>query len=194
VVFPSWNKEGDDAYWMSGGIRTDGQIERGPMPEHKQVTIHGTVNGRSHTAEVDAGIADFIQLLWSLDIGTVMSCEDNYGRIWIDFPSTMEAERFLNDLAPDPSRFDDFESLDNRICSIWEPTDDLEFRRDRAWHYTTSVADYGLNLPWGPCDDDDPDIEREGEPCFIFDIDVRFPIADLPEVMERLKNVSPVGV
>ena len=157
------------------------------MSQHKQVTVTGEIDGRPETAEVDEELADFIKLLWQLNISTMMSCQDNRGKVWIDFPYAFEAESFLNLMAPDPANMDDLESIDSRVVGIYEPDDWGAYRSDRMWSYATSVADLGLNFPWGGIDDDDGEIERDSEPMFIFSISVRFPKADLPEVMQRLQ-------
>jgi hypothetical protein len=62
------------------------------VPPHNQVEIE--VKGRRF--EVDEGIADLVRELGEQGYRTVGSCEDQdgWGRAWVGFSSTYQAQRF----------------------------------------------------------------------------------------------------
>jgi hypothetical protein len=63
------------------------------MTTHNQVKV---IHPREGVIEVDAGIAALLEALWAIDVDTSMSCQGVEGdRIWIEFPSNADAERFL---------------------------------------------------------------------------------------------------
>lgn len=144
-------------------------------PHHPQVVIqHG-----DQEAEVDEGIAPLILELWKAGIDTMMSCQDNNGRVWLAFPDPVDATGFLN-LAAD---FDtDVHSLYNALgAGEYEPEDWENFRENRAWHYQASPIDYGAGLG------DDDELYDRGYRDFGFHISIRFPQQDYPVVLARLK-------
>ncbi len=146
------------------------------VTRHPQVTI----SHDSLTAEVDEGIAPLIRECWRAGLETSSSCQDNLGRVWIQFLFADDAERFLSIVA---GGYDsDVESLYNRIGGDIEPRDSDAFRRDRAWSYTAHVYDLAVDAdehgyPVGPHDDG---------PVMHVILSVRFPISDYPDVLGRL--------
>src|SRR5688500_168585 len=60
---------------------------------HTQVLVEW--QGRQ--AEVDEGIAPLVLACWQKGIDTVMSCQDDRpGVVWVMFPSSDDAKRFLD--------------------------------------------------------------------------------------------------
>jgi hypothetical protein len=136
------------------------------MTLHPQVHIEWD----GEEAEVDEGIAPLILAIWKNRLWTMNSCQDNFGRVWVEMPAS-DAEQFLNIAAGpvDP----DLESLHNRVTGEWVPEGDWEsFRRDRAWRY--DVHPENLARP-------------EDEPNIQFSVSIRFSFGDLPEVIRRLE-------
>lgn len=147
------------------------------VTEHRQVHIqHGP-----HEADVDEGIAQLILALWKLDIRTVMSCQDNNGRVWINFLSPVDAENFLDAVTTNEDIGDDTDCLNNRIAGEVEPEDWEDFRLHRRWDYSCIPTDFGL--------DPEDDTRRSGPPDFYFDLSVRFPLTDLSEAVHRVESV-----
>ncbi len=156
------------------------------MPEHPQVRI--AIGKRE--AEVDEGIAPLIAELWKADIDTVMSCQDNLGRVWIEFSSAVDAERFLDIVAGDYSA--DVHSLYNRVTGEYEDEDWRTFRAEHAWRYDCHPLDYN-----GPLIDDAGEIEQPAasERAIVLNVSVRFPKYDLDEVLSRMRahNIDAEG-
>lgn len=126
------------------------------LAEHKQVDVEGV--------EIDEGIADLIVACWDRGIETVLSCENNSGRIWIEFFEESDLVEFTRIAAGEFS--DDVESLYNRVLPEFEPVDWEAFRENRAWMY-------GINPEMG--------VEPHFYPW------VRFPISDYAEVLRRFQ-------
>ena len=54
------------------------------MTEHKQVSLFNPVYDAM--VDVDEGMVEILEILWhQLEIPTLLSCEDNNGKIWIHF-------------------------------------------------------------------------------------------------------------
>src|SRR5262249_19515962 len=99
--------------------------------EHPQVRI----KYRSQTADVDEGIAPLIMTIWRCGIRTMMSCQEGaYGYVWLCFPNTWEASKFMNIIAvyaPEPDSF--YQRMLNLFDGVPHP-----------WKYKTNVDDYAL--------------------------------------------------
>ena len=50
-------------------------------PDHEQVWVRPF--WRDDDIQVDKGISDVLQAFWKLGVVTVNSCEDNFGKIWV---------------------------------------------------------------------------------------------------------------
>jgi hypothetical protein len=148
------------------------------MPDHPQV--HISLGERE--AEVDEGIAELILELWRQDIDTTMSCQDNNGRVWADFPSASDAEHFLDLVAGDYD--DEVYSLYNRLVHEVEDEDWETFRAEHAWQYDCAPVDYNSALY-----DDEGGLEKpaEDERFIQLHVSVRFPRYDYDEVLRRMK-------
>jgi hypothetical protein len=143
--------------------------------EHPTVDIDDT--------PIDEDIAPLIQLLWDLDLDTTNSCQDNNGRVWVEFATPYDAEEFLNRIAVYE---DGLDTLYNRIRGAWVPIDDDTWYESNAWRYDVTPAD--LSVREEPTDQDDLHEFPEGPSEFTFRVSVRFPHADLPAVMQRLAD------
>lgn len=150
--------------------------------KHKQVLVtHDLIS-----FEVDEGIAPLIERLLKLNIKTTNSCENNVpeGWVWIEFLSAYQAERFLSVV----SKYSpDIDCLYNRIRQHWIPEDSVEEEslRKNFWKYSVNPVDYGVESTI----DEDCVIETfKGNHYFKFLVSVRFPQADLKEVLENLDN------
>jgi len=125
-------------------------------PIHKQIRL---VHPEYDDIDVDAGIADLIQLIWDHDIFTILSCEDNQDSVWLCFPHAMELEKFLRIVVGD--RRDD---LYRRVTN--------QYPADYHWGYDICVEDTNEDT------NDQPDVT--------FTASVRFRESDLGIVKERL--------
>lgn len=144
------------------------------MPDHPQVRIeHNSVS-----AEVDEQIADLILDCWRLGSWTVNSCQDNLGKVWIEFVGGREAEAFASIAAGEFSF--DADSLYSRVLGWGEATDP-----DIMWRYDLIPDD--RNVKWvGTHPDQTPNVL--GPPLVGFTVSIRFPPSDLPEVKRRLRS------
>jgi hypothetical protein len=158
------------------------QFRRSQVEAHES-PAHGTGHPQVHIkvddieADVDVELAPLITEMWKAGIDTMMSCQqhdtpelEKYGNptswVWLDFATAEDAETFLTRVAgdydPDP------ESMFQRIAG--EP--DKGSKRD--WWYECHAMDSR--------DEKDP-----GGGCVMFDVSVRFPRDELPEVFQRMK-------
>ena len=53
-----------------------------PPPDHEQVWVRPFWT--NDDIQVDRGISDVLQAFWKLGVVTVNSCEDNFGKLWVD--------------------------------------------------------------------------------------------------------------
>jgi hypothetical protein len=123
-------------------------------------------------ADVDEGLVPLITEMWRANVETIMSCQEQKEEwspgvnlpeswVWI-YLYAPAAEEFCSIVAGEFD--DDPESLYQRISG--------EKASDRSWWYdghATNIADEG-----GPAE-------------ITFDISVRFPRDDLPEVLRRMQ-------
>jgi hypothetical protein len=141
--------------------------------EHPTVEIDGV--------PIDEGIAQLIRLLWDLDLDTTNSCQDNNGRVWVEFATPYDAEEFLNRIA---IYEDGLDTLYNRIRGAWVPVDDDTWQTSNAWRYDVSPVD--LSVREEITEQDELEEISEGPAQFTFRVSVRFPPFDLAAVMDRL--------
>ena len=88
---------------------------------------------RGERVEIDVEIVPLVELLWALEFDTLLSCQDQDGRVWVEFPGP-SAEQFL-DLV---SRSDS-ELRANVLGLVPFDTDDFEaHKRDHAWQFSPS--------------------------------------------------------
>jgi hypothetical protein len=145
-------------------------------PKHRQVHIERG----NRRAVVDAELASVILELWRLGIDTGMSCQDNQGRVLIEFPGDSDAGKFLNMLAAaGPDAADDLASLYNRMSGDRKPDDWDASGADRAWRYDVRPVNWAIE-----------DGEQIGQHMFEFPISVRYPHSDHDEVLRRLRYVA----
>jgi hypothetical protein len=136
-------------------------------------------------ADVDELIAPLVLNLWKLGIKTNLSCQNNKGKVWIDFFSAVDAEEFLNYVA----EFDrSEESMYQRMGGTVFGGGNNDQWYD--WQYDIHCEDYAVSYPNM---DEEPDaddlvMEFDGEHAFIFSVSVRFPTEDLTRVMERIEK------
>lgn len=125
--------------------------------------------------EVDEGLAELLQLIWKLQIATINSCQENQpGIAWIEFQSADDASLFLNHVALYPP--DDFkETLYGRITQISE----------KSWVFNCTPQNYGVKWIFS---DDTLTEEYLGFNDFEFSVSIRFPVSDIPLIVEILKK------
>lgn len=138
-------------------------------------------------ARVDEGIAPLIKEIWKAGIFTFNSCEENRpGIIWIEFASAAEAEAFLNIVA----RYEeDLDSLYNRIRQEWAHYDGVI---PGSWEYSILPFDYSVEQHI--LDDDSIEESSRGSSDFIFSMGIRFPKADYPVLLERMKEYNAMAI
>ena len=84
--------ENEEAWWQEVAIdmfretlretqRNMVIFERASSPEHKQVLVESPWGPE----EVDVGMVAILKALWTKQVRTTMSCENNNGNVWIDF-------------------------------------------------------------------------------------------------------------
>lgn len=150
------------------------------MENHR--TVHLEYDKQS--AEVDEGIAPLILELWKADIWTLMCCEENRpGIMWIEFVTTMDAEEFLNIIAPYE---EGIESLYNRVRQEWGYSDSREVAG--LWEYSVHPDDFSVS----ETENENGDwVEHStGDSNFNFSLGVRFPKSDYPLLLERIKEFN----
>ncbi len=151
-------------------------------PQHPQVRIEHD----GFSAEVDEGIADLLLNLWRLEFFTFNSCQDNFGKVWIEFADAINAGEFLSIAA---GEFDeDIDSLYNRVVDGWQPDEEADyedFRDNRAWLYKVMAHDLNVRIE---VDEENHEISDTsvGPPAIYLSVSVRFPRSDLPEVERRI--------
>jgi hypothetical protein len=142
------------------------------MPKHKQVHIrYGDIE-----ADIDERIAPLILELWKADIVTALSCQNNNNRIWIEFLSARDAEKFLNIVGAVYERAP--ESLYNRITNVWVPENERRWL-NKFWEYDAHPTDWSVSQ-------NGEHEERDSEVDFSFSISIRFPKSDLAIITERV--------
>jgi hypothetical protein len=128
--------------------------------------------------EIDKKIAPLIKDLWDMEIGTSNSCENVGDYVWIEFISTEDAELFLDLVATISG---EEQSLYNRIRRAWG-------KPENPWLYDAYPMDLGVEAELL----DDGSIEETftGEHNFHFLLSIRFPISDLPEVLQSVQTAA----
>jgi hypothetical protein len=143
------------------------------VPNHPQTLIEHA----GMQAEVDREMASLILDLWRLGLRTVNSCQDNFGKVWIEFAGGGEAEAFAS-IAAGEFVFD-ANALYSRVLG-WGEADDPEL----VWLYD-AIPDDG-HVQWiGEHPDQTP--KATGSPLVTFTVSVRFPRSDLREVERRVR-------
>ena len=137
---------------------------------HPQVRI---THGKS-TAWVDEGIADLILAMWRAGVATALSCQENHpGVAWVEFPLG-DFHRFLRAVL----RYEEGEdALYQRILSRYEMVGGGD------WRYTLTVEDVGMNHR---IDGNERHESHSGVVRPFLFVGVRFPVADIPLLIERL--------
>src|SRR4051812_12736000 len=127
-------------------------------------------------------MAPLLQLLWRLGVDTLMSCQgDGDGQVWIQFPNSFAAERFLCLVAnyvgaSPPSRV-----TDPTYLRMTDP------RVPDAWEYDVFPVD-PTDAPNGHGGTECP------EPAeFLVAVSVRFPRTDRPHVFDALSRAEADG-
>jgi hypothetical protein len=141
------------------------------MAEHPQVQV---THPSGDLIEVDEDIVLLLNRMWRRGIYTMSSCQDQDGRVWVEFGAQRDVETFVHALFRDDEGGNDIYSFRNRVFSTWRPADDEEeemFEMASKWWWSFNLMD--LNKGEGPVD-----IEAWHS--------VRFPRADLSEVVDRL--------
>ncbi len=144
---------------------------------HKQVAV--TVGRR--TGEVDEMIAPLIEELWKAGIDTDMSCQNNRpGIVWIMFPTAADAEGFMSIVAEyEEGRGTLYARMSNLLCPDPDST-------TPHWEYAIHVEDFGASYEEG--DDGEYEAVHDGIPDLAFSVSIRFPHADLPTILARLRT------
>jgi hypothetical protein len=160
-------------------------------PLHPQVRI----SHEGIEAEVDEEIAPLIVALWRIDCLTTLSCQDNFGRVWIQFDTGDDAEHFLSAAA---SAFDaDRGSLYQRIVASYGKSScevraghaerypdragkDIDAGRDDDWWFSVTADDLALD------EDEEPPADAPKAEIAL-SISVRFPRSDYDEVVRRIE-------
>jgi len=106
--------------------------------------------------EIDEEIAPLIEALWALEIETSGSCQDRGGQVWLSFLTPDDAAKFVRELAIPPDPNPD--SLYERQGGVIE----------NGWEW----------LAWF-------EPQMAADPEFSLIIELMFPRADLPQVMDR---------
>ncbi|MDQ2732981.1 MAG: hypothetical protein M3Y56_15090 [Armatimonadota bacterium] len=152
------------------------------MPKHPQITIQ--VGERM--APVDEQIAPLLLELWRAELDTLNSCQDNDGKVWIEFADVEHAETFLNAIG----RFEEpVHSLYNRMSRKWVPPEWEQWVKDEAWEYDAHVWDRSVVEEL----DENGDCTGEhatGPANFRFSLSLRFPHRDLEEVLQRMTQFN----
>ena len=126
-------------------------------------------------AQIDRDIAPLIREIWGAGIETIMSCQqDGSGRVWVHFSNISNGVRFLNIVAR-------YEPGPGNLYARMHPRFEFD---ETVWWYEVHEDDFALH------DEARTEERYEGPPDFFFTFTVRFPPADLPEVVERLREYN----
>ena len=136
---------------------------------HKQVPLFNPINQKH--INIDLNIAELILNLWQLGINTILSCEDNFDTVWIQF-SYDDAKRFLNFLV---KQRDNHPELFSNIIS------------EEFWKYSTNIIDRSEIY-----DKQKDEISRNTRSTIDFEIGIRFPKEDYYIVLNILKREKVV--
>lgn len=153
---------------------------------HRQVRVAW----RDREADVDEGLAPLILALWKLDVDTLMSCQENRpGVAWLCFPTAYDAETFLNAVAVHPEEQADGGQEEVAGTPLWATLYGRAagYGSDGDWEYAVHPTNYGVIEEV----ENDELIETcIGPSDFGFSVSVRMPVADLPEVRERVERAA----
>jgi hypothetical protein len=134
-------------------------------------------------AEIDVGIADLILGLWQRGIRTCQSCENNLGRVWIEFSSAGDAELFLTAITRAARAAD---SVIYRRVVDSPGRSDEEIRARTAAYSDEDLSDYP---PFAEPDDWWYGANLRDEGCTVFvSISVRFPVDVLSFVLDAVAD------
>jgi hypothetical protein len=143
---------------------------------HKQVIR----NRLGNDVLVDEGLADLLQLMWNLGFNTWNSCQENRpGIAWIEFISTGDCTNFLN-LIDHYSQDDSIpfaETLYGRVTGLGEDSCN--------WRYNAHLMNYGETET---IVGDEIITTFNGYNDFHFSMSIRFPVSDIPLLVEILKQ------
>jgi hypothetical protein len=157
---------------------------------HKQVSIkHG-----HREAEIDAAIAPLLLELWKAGIETVQSCECHAatGKIWIEFRSAEDAERFLD------------------VVARRQTSPESIYQRTSHWHFGMYESfSWSRNLRINPREErerlawefqvrsEDSTLGGEEDtyewPTFRLHTSVLFPRDDVEAVLDRMQEHNGTG-
>lgn len=149
------------------------------------------------TIEVDKGIADLLQLIWSHNIRTYMSCENvsephESETVWICFLSLRYCNSFLEIVA---KYSEDYDSMYRRIMmeahtSVLYPADKRvpwvveNDGGESNWQYSFFPINIGVDVE---IKDNEAFETFSGVNDFEFRFSVRFKKTEIPEIMENLR-------
>jgi hypothetical protein len=134
-------------------------------PHHSEIIVK--VGRRKAT--IDKEIAPLIKQMWLAWIDTSMCCQEaEPGLAWIHFPSIEDLRKFLN-IVSDNTEIHDMNSLYRHILPSFNS------KSDSKWVFTLGVADDSICNPGKPSH-------------FSFNVDVWFPVTDIPVLINRLKE------
>lgn len=141
------------------------------MRDHPRAQV---VHPSGDLIDVDEDLVPLLNGMWRRGIVTTNSCQDEDGRIWVEFASQRDVESFLLTLFRNDEDGEDIDSFRNRVFGTWRPPD-------------TEEEDVANVRWWWWWDVDVMDMNRgEGPVRVELYHSVRFPIADLDEVARRL--------
>jgi hypothetical protein len=148
-------------------------VKVGAMTDHPQAQAF---HPSGDLIEVDENLVPVLTRMWRRGIVTTDSCQDQEGRVWVEFASQRDVEVFLLAMFRDDEDEGSVHSFRTRVFGISEPTDevgkeDLATVRWRWWWWDVNVVDMN---------------KGEGPVCVEVYHSVRFPTADLEEVTRRL--------
>jgi len=135
---------------------TANKLTDAPTSRHKTIRVRG--NG--FDAEIDEEIAPLIRELWKARFLTMMSCQDNpEGWVWIQFPYVVFAEAFMALI-----------EKESGIPLLWQQ---WKFDIYPVTRHQMLFHDFPKELiPKGP--------------SLRFAVSIRFPMTDLPTIMETV--------
>lgn len=115
---------------------------------------------------IDTKIAPLIEVLWSLNIDTYNSCQDNTPRnyIWIEFRTASDCEEFLNIIRPK-----------KWFCGFY-----------RKWKFNVNVWDHNEIY-----DEQEGEIIQNGP--IELSLSVRFPVSDYKRVLKAVEEYIERG-
>ncbi|MEK6878075.1 MAG: hypothetical protein AABY22_00625 [Nanoarchaeota archaeon] len=164
-----------------------GEIGRCPDNPFADPAPHKTVKVqyKDMEADIDEEIAPLILELWKRDLITINSCQGHFEEpTWIQFMSFIDAIDFINLIAKYPSK------KELKITKFWDTLYGHIFGYGEGDNWEYSIYPMNWNIEETLINNDEIIEKCVGKTDINFQVSIRFPQKDLPEIMQRLVSAA----